>query len=191
MPHRPKTLLIVLVLGLLTAHVGTAEGPEQLESGGPWDGEVLQMLLGTWDGTGVVYGNPVTLGRDWSLDLAGHFVRGDMSVEMPNGFGFRALTFWRLVAAGHYEATWMDEAGDHKVFEAVADTERREIVAQYVDRTESGEKEWRRIVYRVLDEARYEEQMSRWVGGRWQSLAEFRFTRRQQTQRGAEGARDD
>ena len=174
---RARRLAFGLIAFLLSSATVPAQDAPAQKATSPWDGEVLQSLLGTWDGTGTVYGNEVSLTRDWSLDLKGHFVRGDMGVQMSNGFGFRALTFWRIESPRHYSVVWMDEVGDFKTFEAVADPESREVVTHYVDRTESGAKEWRRIVYRVIDADHYQETMFRWTGGKWEALAEFRFTR--------------
>lgn len=178
MSNRPTIHLVCwMICVAVSAGVAHAESESTSKPASPWDDEVLQSLVGTWHGTGTVYGNEVSLTRDWSLDLAGHFVRGDMGVLMSNGFDFRALTFWRIGSPRHYEIVWMDEVGDFKTFEAVADPERREIVAQYVDKAEDGSSEWRRLVYRLVDAEHYEEQMYRGSDGEWQLIAEFRLTR--------------
>ena len=138
----------------------------------------LDAVAGSWSGTGIVFGNEVELTRTWARDLAGHFVRADMHVQMANGFGFRALAFWKSTEASRYAITWMDELGDVQSMEAVGDPAARAVTIHHVaDGDDGGPPEWRRIVYRLTGDDAYEEVMERETADGWARVAHFRFQR--------------
>ncbi len=107
-----RALLVVLFALLALAPVAGQDSPE------PWSDDFFaRTIVGSWIGTGVVYGNDVELTRTWERDLANHFLRADMHVRMSRG-GFRALAYWRRVGDSRYEITWMDEMGESQTFHA-------------------------------------------------------------------------
>ena len=142
------------------------------------DHPLARALLGAWDGEGVVYGNKVTLEREWTLVLADQFLRADMRVHMANGQSFRALSFWRPLDERRFEVVWMDEQGNRNTFEAVGDDALRTFTAHMINDNEEGTPEWRRVEYRILGPDTYQEVMYRDTPDGWEQVADFRFTRR-------------
>ena len=145
----------------------------------PWQDDFLARgRAGEWTGSGVVYGNPVTLTRSWSLDLAGHFLKADMKVSMGQRGSFRALAYWRKTAANQYELTWMDESGNRLNHRGLGDPEKRQVVVVYLGETPGDPPDWRRLVYRVTSDDSYEETMfSQADDGTWSQIAAFQFNR--------------
>lgn len=165
-----KALLVVLSALLALAPVA---GQERTD---PWSDDFFaQAIVGSWTGTGVVYGNDVELTRTWERDLADHFLRADMHVGMSGG-GFRALGYWRRVGDLRYEITWMDEMGESQTFHAVGDPSTKQVSTYYVEDGDEGA-EWRRLVYRIVGDNAYEELMFRESADGWAQLAEFKFRR--------------
>lgn len=169
---RRAALPVFLVLVASTAPLPASQ------EAGPWDGDFFARgVAGTWHGTGVVYGNPVTLTREWTLDLAGQFLRADMHVEMGGGFGFRALAYWSLSGPGTYRVVWMDEIGVTQEVEALGDPEARTVTTLYLETDADENPGWRRIVYRLDGPDRYVETMHVLEGDEWRQVAEFVFER--------------
>jgi len=119
--------IVVLSALLALSPVASQERPD------PWSDDFFaQTIVGSWSGTGVVYGNDVELTRTWERDLNSHFLRADMHVRMSVG-GFRALAYWRRVGALRYEITWMVEMGESQTFHAVGDASAKQVTTYYVE----------------------------------------------------------
>ncbi len=171
--------LALAVWGLLSAS-GDARG--QVDSG-PWQDDFLAAgVLGAWEGDGVVYGNPVTLERTWSLELAGQFLHVDMGVRMTNGLTFRALVYWTATGAHRYEAVWLDELGRTRRSEATGDPDQ-EVVTSYCleDTPGDGPDEapgWMRMTIRITGPSTYVETLHRETPDGWEEVGRFSFRRR-------------
>jgi hypothetical protein len=172
-PSLRRSLWALIALIVLVPEAGFAQPPE-----GPWADDLLAPLVGAWDGQGTVYGNEVALEREWSLELGGQFLRGDMRVKMANGRGFRALTYWNKGDDGRYRVTWMDEIGKVLRLEGLADLEQKQVTVHYLDEPYGGGPEWRRTIYRWTGPDSYQELLYKDQNGKWEPLGTFRFTRR-------------
>jgi hypothetical protein len=173
------TATVVRWILLLLLLSGTSAPAATTIQDGPWAGHLFaQHALGAWQGTGTVYGNEVSLTRTWSLELANQFLLADMSVEMSNGFAFRAMAYWRIVESGSYEITWLDEGGETETFRASGTDSSTEIVIYQMEpASDDAPAGWRKVVHKITGADSYQELMYYESEGAWTGMADFRFTR--------------
>ena len=167
----PATAVALLLLAgrASSAAEGEAEGAD-----------FAAEIVGDWTGTGVVYGNDVTLTRSWRPELGGRFLQADMGVQMANGASFRVLAYWKPAGEGRYRVVWLDESGKLEEYEALADTTGRAVSIHYLHtgRTDGEPAAWRRLTYRLTGPDSYEERVAGAAADGWTELALFRFERR-------------
>lgn len=177
--NRPRSSFgkAACLLPLLVALAAMVALPRNASAQGMADDPFGTALVGEWEGEGVYEGNTLSLTRSWSLELWDQFLRGDMQVTMANGASFGALTFWKPVGDGAYEALWMDGTGRMQNLQALRDPTSGLISTNFLDEFTQGPPEQRRWEFEVTGENTYVERLYAQDDGGWELLTEFRFRR--------------
>ncbi len=136
--------------------------PAQVDPPAATGGEVIERLLGQWQGEGELFGQPARFSMRWERALDSKFVR--LSFEnriVANGRArtvLEAVAYYRPAGAGALAGHWFDTRG--QILDLEAEASDSTLVTRWSNDTEAG-----RTTYRVnqdgtvtvLDEVRAED----------------------------------
>jgi hypothetical protein len=137
----------------------------------------VRGILGERQGSGEYDGNMLMLTRTWTLELQDQFVQADMRVDMPSGFSFSALMYWRRASAGLYDVVWMDGLGRSQALRATRDPSNGIVSATYLDELAEEGPEWRTWEFESTGSKTYVERPYRVLPGGRELLTVFSFDR--------------
>ena len=176
-PRRLTSRWSLLLLSLILCAGAFGDSPPPVDETPLQADGFVRGLIGSWAGKGTVYGRPVTLDREWKLELAGQFLKADMNVKMTNGLMFRALVYLKFAGEGRYAFTWLDEAGTMKSYDALLDRESKTLTYHALGHGDDGVPQWQRGTYQILSPDSYVETLDAETNGKWEPVARFEFSR--------------
>ena len=111
--------------------------------------QVLDRLVGSWEGEGELFGRPATFSMTWSPVLAGEFLRLEYENRLVEADGshrtvLEAFALYRVAEGERLRGTWFDTRGQVLELRAVATDST--LVTRWIGESEQG-----RTTYRVID----------------------------------------
>jgi hypothetical protein len=167
------SVAIAVVATLIGSAAATAQGPQAP----PLTAQdaLVAKLVGRWDGTGTILGQPSRVQMEWTPVLGGRFVKLTFESHIgapPKARRFEGHAYYRTAGEGKLVATWFDSSGQVRPIDAVRAADA--IVSTWgTPETEVGE-----TTYRLVADDRMElVDRVRGKDGSWREFGRSQLTR--------------